>query len=399
MRSGAPRVSARRPLVGLVACGVLSACDNARPQLLVDVTSDLAVPSQIASDPAIAAAGSFDRVRVETLGPDGAPTTTRDFVIDGESTFPLSFGVAAPDDPSRELVVRVTAFRARFASVRGAEVSPLRYARVERLLTVAPHGVEEVKIALRGACLGTPADPAKRTTCIDAEHLAGAPAPSTEAALPGSFASLRATPCARTPAADRVCIPGGLGLVGSPRLALGEADRVGAEPRLVTLSPFVLTKAELTVGALRKLFAAGLAAERPKSKAERATCNYTDGAASQDAEAARCVPFSTARAACQALGGDLPTAAQWEYAARGRGAGRGSQPAARRRSRALRSAARRPWRPDRSRTPRRVVGSRTSPATERSTWRGASASGCSTTRGPSPSVPPRASPKTPPTTH
>jgi formylglycine-generating enzyme required for sulfatase activity len=50
-------------------------------------------------------------------------------------------------------------------------------------------------------------------------------------------------------------------------------------------------------------------------------CNYTASPGAADDEAVRCVSYPTAAAACRVRGKVLPTAAQWEHAARGRGEG------------------------------------------------------------------------------
>jgi formylglycine-generating enzyme required for sulfatase activity len=114
-----------------------------------------------------------------------------------------------------------------------------------------------------------------------------------------------------------VCIPGGASVVGDAELATVDAtsDLVAAPPRMVVLSPFFMDRIEITVTRLRGLVNAGRVPAPPTG----AGCNYSPTQGLTDLEGVRCVPFETARDACTALGGRLPTAAQWEHAARGRG--------------------------------------------------------------------------------
>lgn len=77
---------------------------------------------------------------------------------------------------------------------------------------------------------------------------------------------------------------------------------------------------EVTVSLFRSVYASKqLTVAKPTDASIDHRCNYTDTTGADENEAVRCVPFATARAFCRARGGDLPTAAQWEYAARGRG--------------------------------------------------------------------------------
>jgi formylglycine-generating enzyme required for sulfatase activity len=83
-----------------------------------------------------------------------------------------------------------------------------------------------------------------------------------------------------------------------------------------------MDETEMTVAAFRALYASGkINAAVPTLASADAACNYTTTAGASDKQAVRCVSFTTARAACRARGGDLPTVAQWEHAARGRGRG------------------------------------------------------------------------------
>jgi len=57
-----------------------AACAPSRPQLVVQISTDLALPAQVTSDATLSAAGSIDRVRVDVLGSDGAVQDAREFI-------------------------------------------------------------------------------------------------------------------------------------------------------------------------------------------------------------------------------------------------------------------------------------------------------------------------------
>ena len=90
--------------------------------------------------------------------------------------------------------------------------------------------------------------------------------------------------------------------------------------RAVLLEPFEMDRTELSVGRLRELLAAGYTGELPKTAAAKSGCTFLGpGDATNDALPVNCVSWQAARALCRASGGDLPSEAQWEWAARGRG--------------------------------------------------------------------------------
>jgi formylglycine-generating enzyme required for sulfatase activity len=95
----------------------------------------------------------------------------------------------------------------------------------------------------------------------------------------------------------------------------------------VRISPFHLDATELTVGRAR----AALSADRSLLHAEDLVTHDPENQLfdactwlgvddpANDASPLNCITFDGARRLCSAAGGDLPTEAQWEFAARGRG--------------------------------------------------------------------------------
>lgn len=72
-----------RPLALACLVAGLAACTDlapARPQLLVVLSTDAALPSQLELDPSLAAAALVDTVRVDVLGGSGQVESFRDFL-------------------------------------------------------------------------------------------------------------------------------------------------------------------------------------------------------------------------------------------------------------------------------------------------------------------------------
>jgi formylglycine-generating enzyme required for sulfatase activity len=209
---------------------------------------------------------------------------------------------------------------------------------IDRAATVAlpTDGVRVVKITLGVDCVGVPPSfLAPRTTCIDKASKSAAFTDGVEelpsADLPpsrvGTWPDARERPCATAPSADRICIPGGVSVLGAPDLA-GMVETSDHDPvplHVVSISPFYLDRTEYTVKRFRDHFAQIVGPPpivRNPSDVLRTYCTWLGpNDASHDDLPVTCVPWETARAACMLEGGTLPTEAQWEHAARGRGQG------------------------------------------------------------------------------
>jgi formylglycine-generating enzyme required for sulfatase activity len=334
--------------IASVAALALGACSDGAapwPQIVVFVDTDARLVGELATRQDVSQDAAMDVLRVDVINVAGrASREVRTFLVSDASSWPLSFGIAA-SAAGGDATVRIRLFRALFASpgnVSGvATLDPVREVTIDRLLTLAfpASGIQRVEVVLREDCIGTPSTfAAPLTTCIDGAHpggspregvleLSGAPPPS----LAGTWASGRDAPCTVAPTADSVCIPGGFAI-------LGDLDLVGADVALTLsaayepvplrptiLAPFLLDKYEMTVGRLRSLFSQGRLAQPPPlqyvagdSRAEDCTWLGPDDG-SNDRMPVNCIDYAAAREVCRALGADLPTEAQWEFAARGRG--------------------------------------------------------------------------------
>ena len=103
-----------------------------------------------------------------------------------------------------------------------------------------------------------------------------------------------------------VYIPAGSFLMGDSETASANAQ----PPHMVTLSAYCMDLTEVTVAAYRGCTATGCTAPDTTTY-----CNW--GVTGRDNHPINCVDWNQSRAYCQWRGGDLPTEAQWEYAARG----------------------------------------------------------------------------------
>jgi len=207
-------------------------------------------------------------------------------------------------------------------------------------------------IFLSGECLGTAADFVGGMTCVDEAGVrVPVAAPRVKDGIDrggpsrsGSWAGEQPTPCTVTPRTasvasdgtplhdEEICIPGGAFTLGST-LYTGAGARDASPRQVVALEPFLLDRYEVTVGRVRKAISDGFVVDTSTNinllinngsllGASNSGCTFNrtaTGAAAADRETmpVNCIGWQTARSLCQFLGGDLPSHAQWEYAARG----------------------------------------------------------------------------------
>lgn len=344
MSSGGQATSARilAGVLAVAAAATLSACTaEPRPQLLIIVDTDAATVGQVRDDETLSPDAAIDTVRIELVS-GGESYADETFVPTEAADWPLSFGVRSTPELAGEVIrVRLRAFRASLAGIEmvGVErqLSPPPEVTIERLveLELPAAGVVVKRIRLSLACMGRPPSflsPAR--TCVDetrpdalaSEGIAdeGETAPTAA----GTSNLARERPCIADAEEDRVCVPGGLVLLGDTELVgIGDfffADAVPLRP--AHMRPFWLDRTEVTVETVRQL-AAQLTTPEPfehdPGHPERGLCTWLGrDVATNDALPANCVTWETAREICQLRGGDLSTEAQWEHAASGRGQSR-----------------------------------------------------------------------------
>ena len=110
-----------------------------------------------------------------------------------------------------------------------------------------------------------------------------------------------------------ICPPG-MAYISAGTFLMGDADTASANaqpPHMVTLSAYCMDLTEVTVAAYRLCTAPGCTTP--------STGDFLNwGVMGRDNHPINGVDWNQSRAYCQWRGGDLPTDAQWEYAARGR---------------------------------------------------------------------------------
>jgi len=334
IRSARKRMSVLPVLVWL-ACAC-SQQPEPRPQSILVVDTDAWLVSHLVDHPEVSSDAAIDTLRVDAIDGQGHVFEVRQFTLPDTRDWPISFGVTGA------VRFRLRVFRARFADVEMVRdqsvLLPPPEVTIDRLVDIAAArgGIETWSVVLRMDCLGRPVSflqPA--TTCVDASRTLAAPADGLAAVASatrvqtrsGTWDGAREMPCAVDGTPDRPCIAGGFTILGDARLSgLSAWSWVDSVPfRPVLVSPFLMDRTEFTVGRFRALVEAGRWSGAPlpqqhSADGQEAFCTWLgqlDG--TNDDLPLNCVSIETSMQACALDGGTVPTEAQWEHAARGRG--------------------------------------------------------------------------------
>lgn len=329
---GAPRA------VTFAALALVAAACGARElepfgEVVVVVDTDLPVP-RVASG-----------LRVDTYGTDGTWLESRDIALRDPRDWPASFSVQAADDTrEHDVVIRIRVHGERMRDVvsgprlvvAGRDVTPLSEPEpslaVDRLLLVRlrPGERGRARVVARASCAGSSPrlDPAAPATCIDGEgDLVPLSVTSLEPDLSTPSASVAdtaaRTPCTTSTSSERACLPGGAFVLGADDVQVVPDPTLPALPdRIARVTTFAMDVREVTVGRFREAMARGFVPDELPATTEGDLGNTAENACSFSAAprgredfALSCVTWRTARAYCTFIGGELPTEAQWEYAA------------------------------------------------------------------------------------
>lgn len=342
--SPARRIVGAMVLVG----GILGAgggCGDELPprrQIVLVVDTDAPASGDLVADPELSGAGAIDTVRIDVLDAQDKVSVFRELSAASALDWPFSFALVPPETgPMPVTTLRIRAFRGRDAEpvTEGslptlAPVAELAIDRVVQITTSAPDQVTRLAVHLSAECLGAPASFSERVSCQDAAHPKvpfGSALPVADPGAPskvGTSPLVRSRPCVQPAMAGRVCIPGGLSVLGSAVIAGLEDEIVLLAPlpmRLVRVSPFAMDETEVTVGRARPLLAQ-LKSAQPLRRGEPGLddskfCTLADDPAA-DRLPLNCISNDAARELCTLLGGALPTEAEWNHAATGRGEAR-----------------------------------------------------------------------------
>ncbi len=304
-----------------------------------------------------------NRLRIDLYREDGTWFASRDVVTDDPAAFPVSFDLAAPESGKTTIRVRLRIhpdtytrdYRGeRFSDwpdVLGAPpaetdgaprlqadgvdstptLEPIPAVTVDRMIALSAEAGkrDERAVVLRGACAGLMADLASGESCVESREagrsaLANASTASGEASHSND---MRESCDGITVPAGRVCVPGGAFILGERnQLDLGVSEFLDARTeRLVRVRRFVLDANEIDVARYRGLSAQlhEYARYEPRPNpgplgddpSKAAACTYTPSVGAREQHPLNCLPWGSFRQLCQLEEGDLPSEAQWEYAA------------------------------------------------------------------------------------
>ena len=220
---------------------------------------------------------------------------------------------------------------------------------IDRLVLVHPQAgtVGSATVVLATACAATMANITDFTALVGCADTAGVLEPLSEtllsgdalvpgpSSLVGTFEQALAQPCTTAPRMgsvgagggplhdDEVCVPGGLLVLGG-REGFNGLDTDPLPRHIVAVSSFLMDRYEYTVARARAgrahVIVHAEANDGPLGTVntpleDPSFCTASSVPMGREEYPLNCVEWPSARALCQYEKGDLPTEAQWEYAA------------------------------------------------------------------------------------
>ena len=310
-----------------------SACTDPQSQIACQDNIDVAAGNFLSRLVTPLAPGSYYLLTGGGIGLSPADVTVRWSRAADWDPVGLSPPLAAPPDrPALPRLLR-----------DGVDVTPPDEPQpgvtIDRVVDVEVHGGtrRSAAILLSGECVGTAADWLGETACVDAP---GQRAPIVRVPLQdglapprsrvGSWARLTPGSCPEI-GGDEVCVPGGVFVFGSASVLVPK-ERSGYPEQTAAVASFVMDRHEVTVARYRQALHDGFAGVDPFSpivndlpldsaRGQGTFCTFDgdgDGPApgiDRERYPLNCVSWYQAQAFCRFIGGDLPSEAEWEYAA------------------------------------------------------------------------------------
>lgn len=275
-------------------------------QVLLYVDTDAIVPLEQGAEDPLGQAALFDRLRIEIYPPgavDPCDDCTREFGVDRSMFRNLrcSLGILPPPN--------VSGYRAKVQLYRTAGtdfIEPRPSSTLEAVVAlpvVASDGVVPAHVMLETATLGKPMG----TLDSPVPAIAGVPPGSAV----DSFAMEQRRLCGSEPADDEVCVPGGAYWMGDPNFDIPSEI-------LVAVSPFFLTRSEITVPMFRESGLGTINNVVAHGTGSGEHCTYTREPDAFESYPVNCVTRAACVQYCEQLGGRLPSEAQLEFVMRAR---------------------------------------------------------------------------------
>jgi len=285
-----------RRLVVLLAA---LACNDHPNQLIVTFDTDAPLPAADGVDPLDGPTPLFDRLRVDVLQPDGTVCSgcTNDFAVTRDMfvASEVSIGVPLPSESGWTLRARL--YLARFAQ----DGEPPPDATIDATVAL-PDAADNPGTA--GVFLSTDA------VGVPEEGPLGSVASSSAVGTWSGAARVGCDESGLPRPPSTACVAGGAYWMGTQD-GQTVSGRSGSWHRLAVLSPHYIDVAEVTVGALRSHGKQATGVNFADDQA-LAYCTFTVAPGAYEGLPVNCINSTAARSYCKALGGDLPTSAQFE---------------------------------------------------------------------------------------
>jgi formylglycine-generating enzyme required for sulfatase activity len=280
-------------------------------QILLYVDTDAPIPAGPGQEHGLATP-LFDRVRIDVVGPKETapcPTCSNEFEVNALlfAEKSVSIGIAPPLHASGYRA-RVRLFKTSFAGATGEPNADSTLETTVTLPVVDEDAIVRMTVSLSVENVAQPVG----SLDAPAAPALGPPADSQV----GHWSGAARLPCHAASPPGAVCVPGGAYWMGDPNAPGFNPSSYVLEPRLVVLSPFFMSTTEVTVSAYRAKIGTAPSMVWSGSREGQSSldwCTYASTPGPLDVLPMNCITRDEASSYCKAMGGDLPSEAQFEY--------------------------------------------------------------------------------------